>query len=521
MEESGVLPLFTAIARERPERLFARFDGAPITFGVLDRQSNALAAALRQRRMVRGERVAVMLRNSPEALATVLGLAKAGLVWVPVNVQQRGEGLRYILEHCAPSLAIADADLVPVIRASGAEMPGVPLLAHGDAESGATLAPLLAGESDFDEAPADGDDCLAICYTSGTTGNPKGVMLSHAMLRYAGEGVALVTAARDGDTMLMWEPLYHIGGMQMIVLPLLRQVTLAMVDRFSASRFWAQAREYRASHIHYLGGILQILLKQPPGPLDRGHGVRIAWGGGCPKDVWLPFEERFGVQIRECYGMTEASSITTYNNIGRVGTVGRPLPWFDVELRDSEDRLVPQGERGEIVVHANDPSALFPGYFRQPKASIAARRGGALHTGDLGQFDEDGNLIFLGRLSDSVRCHGENVSAWEVERVAATHPAVEDCAMIGVAAEIGEQEIKLFLKPKPGAPLDPATFSHWIGERLARYQNPRYIAIVDEFERTPSQRIMKHRLSRDVDACWDRLRANQTEARHASPRGAA
>jgi crotonobetaine/carnitine-CoA ligase len=289
------------------------------------------------------------------------------------------------------------------------------------------------------------------------------------------------------------------------VLPLIRRLTLAMVDRFSASAFWHQVRAEGATHIHFLGGILQILLKQPPGPLDRSHGARIAWGGGCPKDVWRPFEERFGVQIRECYGMTEASSITTFNDGGPVGTVGKPVPWLTVELRDDAGRLVAGGDRGEIVVRTSRPGAIFPGYFRNAEASARALRDGALWTGDLGVFDPEGNLVFLGRMTDSVRCRGENVSAWEVERVAASHPAVEDCAMIGVAAEIGEQEIKLFVQPKPGAALDLAVLSAWLGERLAPYQNPRYLALVDGFERTPSQRIMKHRLPRTVDDSWDRL----------------
>src|SRR5258708_30254441 len=148
-------------------------------------------------------------------------------------------------------------------------------------------------------------------------------MLSHRMLRYAGEAVALVATAGDGDVFLMWEPLYHIGGMQMVVLPLLREVTLAMVGQFSASRFWQQARDYGATHIHFLGGILQILLKQPPSPLDRSHGARVAWGGGCPKDVLRPFEERFGIVIRQRYGITQASSIPTFND-SAAGCVLRP-----------------------------------------------------------------------------------------------------------------------------------------------------------------------------------------------------
>jgi len=466
------------------------------------------AADLRRRGIMRGDHVAAMLRNSPAAIATILGLARCGAVWVPLNVQQRGPGLKYVLEHCGSRLIIADADLIGTVRDCGAKLEEVAVILHGD--GGEELERLLQRDARFDEVIPRPEDCLAICYTSGTTGNPKGVMLSHAMLRFAGEGVALVSAARENDVFLMWEPLYHIGGMQLLVLPLIRNITLAMVDRFSAGRFWHDARAYGASHIHYLGGILQILLKQPPSALDRAHGVRIAWGGGCPRDVWLPFEERFGVQIRECYGMTEASSITTFNDSGLIGSVGRPVPWFSLELRNERDEPVRAGERGEIVVRARSEGALFAGYFRDPDATAKAIRGGMLYSGDLGTVDDEGNLTFLGRMTDSVRCKGENVSAWEVERVVVEHPSVEDCAIIGVAAEIGEQDIKLFVKPKPGKEIDPPSLSAWLGRRVAPYQNPRYIAIISEFERTPSQRIMKHRLSRETADCWDRLARSST-----------
>ncbi|MFI4987509.1 MAG: AMP-binding protein [Alphaproteobacteria bacterium] len=503
-EREGFLHLLTERVLSGPERLFARYEGAPLSFGALDRMASALAAALRGLGVARGDRVAVMMRNSAAALATLFGLAKAGAAWVPVNVQLRGEGLRYILEHCQPRLVIADAEHLATIRGSGAELGDRPLIGHGD-HAGLRLEALLAGQASFAEMPPDAGDPFAIMYTSGTTGQPKGVIVTHRMLRLAGEAAALVSAVRPGDVLIVWEPLYHIGGAQLLVLPLIRDVVLAMVERFSAGRFWQQVLAEGATHIHFLGGILQILLKQPPGPLDRSHGVRIAWGGGCPKDVWRPFMERFGVEIRECYGMTEACSITTFNDTGVVGAVGKPVPWLAVELRDADGRPTKAGERGEIIVHAKRPGALFPGYFRNPEATAKALRGGALHTGDLGSFDGDGNLIFHGRLTDNVRCRGENVTAWEVEHVAAQHPAVEDCAMIGVAAEVGEEDIKLFVKLKPGLGLAPTELSLWLGERLAPYQNPRYIAFVEDFERTPSQRIMKHRLSRDTRGCWDRL----------------
>jgi len=182
------------------------------------------------------------------------------------------------------------------------------------------------------------------------------------------------------------------------------------------------------------------------------------------------------------------------------------VPWFSVEIEDPAGRVLSAGERGEIVVRERGGGGLFAGYFRNDEATARALRGGALHTGDFGLLDAAGDLVFLGRMSDSVRCRGENVSAWEVERVAAAHPAVEECAMIGVAAEVGEQEIKLFLKPRPGAALDLAALSLWLGERLAPYQNPRFLALVDAFERTPSQRIVKHRLPTGVEGCWDRAK---------------
>lgn len=495
----GFVALLAARARAEPDGIYARFAGAPLTFGDLDRRSASLAAHLHRRGLAPGARVAVMMRNSVAAVATIFALARAGLVWTPVNAQQRGEGLRYQLDHARPVLVIVDADLAPrIAEAAGDAAPE--LLLH--AEGGALEAALEAG-APFDAPEPAPDAPLAIMYTSGTTGRPKGVIVTHRMLRLAAEGVLRVSAARAGDTLFVWEPLYHVGGAQLLPLPLFAGLTLAMVDRFSASRFWEEARAAGASHIHYLGGILQILLKQPPAPLDRAHGVRIAWGGGCPPDVWAPFRDRFGVEIRECYGMTEASSITTCNTTGVVGSVGRALPWFGVQLLDEAGVEVATGARGEITVETSLPGAIFPGYLDNPEATAQALRGGRLHTGDIGSFDVDGNLFFHGRRSDSVRRRGENVSALEVELVAARHEAVEDCAMIGVEAEIGEQEIKLFVKPRAGRAIDPAALSAWLAERLAPYQTPRYIAIVAEFERTASQRIMKHRLSTRRDDCWD------------------
>jgi len=412
---------------------------------------------------------------------------------VPVNPALVGEPLAHVLRTVEPGLILCDAALADGLT----QLPqtqGVPII---------TPAQWHQDACDFDAALPAPEALAAIMFTSGTTGPAKGVMVTHSMLALAAQSVALCADLREEDRLFVWEPFHHIGGAQVILLPLVRSVSLHIVARFSASRFWQQVGDAGCSHIHHLGGIIQILLKQAPTAHDRAHRVRIAWGGGCAREVWRVFEERFGVQIRECYGMTECSSLTTWNSDGTLGSVGWPAPWFEVDVQDAQGRVLGAGQgRGEIVVRARLPGAITPGYYRNGQASQQAIRADGFHTGDLGAWDTEGRLYFHGRMSDSVRCKGENVSAFEVESVALRHPQVRDAAMVGVATDVGEHDIQLFIQPQPDCQPDPAEIWTWMAAQLAPYQRPRYIALVADFPRTASQRIQKHRLVIDPAARW-------------------
>jgi crotonobetaine/carnitine-CoA ligase len=292
----------------------------------------------------------------------------------------------------------------------------------------------------------------------------------------------------------------------LIILPLIRDVTLALTPRFTASGFWDEVRACGATRIHHLGGILQMLLKQPPSPRDRDHGVTIAWGGGCTAEVWAEFSNRFGTRMVEGYGMTEASSLTTINDEDMPGFVGRALPWFDVRILAPDGRECPRGTRGEIVVApiGKGAAALFTGYLNSEEATREALRGGRLHTGDQGEMDAEGRVRFHGRLKETIRVRGENVSAWEVEHVVDQHEAVAACAVIPVKADIGEADIKLFIQLAPDRQLSGAELFDWARLRLAPHQLPRHIAFIPAFERTPSERIIKHTLDNAPTGDWSR-----------------
>jgi crotonobetaine/carnitine-CoA ligase len=431
-----------------------------------------------------------MLPNHPLHVATVFAIRKLGAVWVPINVHLKGASLRFILGHCRPRTIVAD-DAYRDALVSAFEGCNAVILWRDALESA-----LADPTPDAPPQVSHAADLAAIMYTSGTTGVPKGVLVTEKMLLTSARGAAFAADVRDGDVMLMWEAIGHIGGAQILFIPLLHDVKIALLERFSASQFWRQARRYQASQIHYLGGVLQILMKQPSAGDDSDNPVRVAWGGGCTSQIWRAFEKRFGVVIREVYGMTESSSLTTVNTARKVGSVGTPLPYFDVRIDEAT---------GEILVRGRDPGLITDGYFRNPEATKEALPGdGWLHTGDLGAADGDGFFSFRGRIKDSVRHRGENVSAWEVERVVNEHPDVLESALVGVPSEIGEEDLKLFVRLKPDRATDPRDLVRWCESRMAYFAVPRYIAFVDEFEKTASERIKKGALSRSTDDCWDR-----------------
>lgn len=500
----GFVHLLASGAKSHPDRIYASEftrDGLiQHRFVEIAERSARLAAGLAAKGISKGDRVALMLDTHSDYLCMVLGLAQLGAIWVPVGTKLMPANLEYIFREASVQMIIAEAALANVLDET--EL-GLATVILRNPETG------LAAEIDAEPLPVAEvapSDLLMISFTSGTTGKPKSVPVTHAMMRFASQAATLAAKAGKGDVLYVWEPFHHIGGAQLIILPLFNEASLALTSRFSASRFWDQCRQAGATRIHHLGGILQMLLKQPAKPDDRDHPVKLAWGGGCTADVWAAFAERFGVEITECYGMTECSSLTTLNDENMPGYIGRPMPWFQVDILRPDGSVCETDEKGEIVVTpiGKGKAALFAGYMNSAEATAEALRDGRMFTGDQGSKDAEGRIRFFGRLKDTIRVRGENVSSWEVEHIAEKHEQVAAAAVIGVTAEIGEADIKLFVQPLKGVEIDVAALAAWIDSKLAPHQQPRHIAVVEEFPRTPSMRIMKHLLDKTPAGNWTR-----------------
>ncbi|MDR5879712.1 AMP-binding protein [Caballeronia sp. LZ032] len=498
-DELDCVPLLAAGLRRDPARIVADFDGHAITCGDVMRRVVQLQRWFAQEGLVPGDRVAVMLGNSAEHVHLIYALVLSGLVWVPVNTKLRAAGLEYLLRHAEPKRFIIEDDFDAVTaNLDCGESQRVRLPAFDPRDDTTAFTTPVIGIH----------DPLCVIYTSGTTGAPKGVVFTQRMMRIASEAALRVADVREGDRLFLWEPLCHIGGAQMLLLPFLETITLHAVPRFSASQFWSQVERAGATQLHYLGGVLDILMQLPLDAQPSAHTLRVAWGAGVSAAAWEPIQDRLKVRLRECYGMTECSSFATANATGKPGSIGRALPWIEIELLDEQAQPVKEGEAGEIVLSSKVEGTFLPSYLKNPEATASALRNGKLHTGDRARRDADGDLYFIGRQTDSMRVRGENVSAWEIERIFAAHPAVRLSAAIGVASPIGEQDILLNVQFKD-APVEWESMHAWARERLASFQLPRYYRAVEGFELTASERIKKHLLPRSTDDAWDRLEKAQ------------
>ena len=529
--ESTIGRVLEGVAAADPGKTFVEIGGAAYSYGDFRDGVLRTAAMFRELGVGRGDRVCLLMPNCIEYLYCWFGLSELGAISVPINTAYRRDETAYILNDAGAVALVADSSLADVAGAAADLAPGIRHRIVRGPEPDDNDAP-AAGWTPFRDAFAAAspgvapsevtpDDVSMLVYTSGTTGNPKGVMVTHRMYVAAGQGFAHWTQATPDDRFFTCLPFYHANIQYYSTMGALAAgATLVIVDRFSASRFWGQVREARATVVNFIGMMMPVLAKNPPLPDDADNTVRLFYGSPSFSPEFLAeFQARFATDIIVGFGMTE-TCYGTIEGIGeprRAGSSGRPRQHPDprfgntVRIADAETGL-PVGTNvvGEITI--KNP-AVMPGYWRNDEQNRETLRDGWLYTGDLGRLDDDGFLYFVDRKKDIIRRRGENISSQEVENVIKSNPSVLDCAVLAVPSELGEDEVKAYVTPRPGAEVDPEEVARWCAENLAYFKVPRYWEVRPELPRTPSLRVRKDVLRQERDdliaGCYDREAAGR------------
>lgn len=505
-----------------PDKLFIDFVNLQITYKEFGRLVAKTAGMFRRLGIEKGDRVCLFLPNCPEFLYCWFGLAMIGAISVPINTAYKKDETAVILNDATPGILIAHSSLIDVAKEAVKLSPSVKKKLVVEVTNNEKDHSLIEGWNRFSELLTKAEEfsdlvdvlpsnvCMLV-YTSGTTGIPKGVTITHQMYVAAGQGFAYWTQANEKDRFFTCLPYFHANPQYYSTMgAIVAGATLIVRERFSASKFWQQVRESNATIVNFIGMMLPVLAKQPTSPKDRDHQVRLLYGSPSFSSHFLDsMEERFNVKIIVGFGMTETcyGTIEVIGEVRREGSSGRPRQHpntkfiNDVKIVNENGQILPANTTGEIVI--TNP-ATTSGYWENETQTKLTLRKGYLHTGDLGSMDEEGYLYFVDRKKDIIRRRGENISSQEVENVMKQHPKVLDCAMIAVPSDVGEDDIKAYIALRPRSKVDPEELIYWCAERLAYFKVPRYIVIRASLPKTPSLRVRKDllRLEKHED-CFD------------------
>jgi len=467
--EPTLVSLLEHAEEQWPSRPAWTFDpgGGPaetLSFAEVGRRSAAYAQALRERGVAAGDRVAVMLDNQAEFPLVWLALMRLGAAIVPLNVRYRSADAGHVVSDSGAVLAVTSPAYADLVRAV----------------ADVVLVDDLVPTGEWLQGPVDPAAPVNVQYTSGTTGHPKGCVLTH---RY---WTTLGTSMLDefpyvvaDDVMLTAQPFFYLDPQWNVVTALMSGAHLVLLDGFHPSTFWAKVREHQVTYFYCLAAMPTLLLKMPTDPADRDHRVRAVQCSAIPPALHAELEERWGVPWFEAFGMTETGadirvSPDDHDELVGSGCLGRPAAHREVRIDDT----------GQLWLRG---PGMMDGYLGHPDPFVD----GWFPTGDLARLDDRGRVYLAGRLKDMIRRSGENIAAREVEDVLLAHPAVRLAAVVGVPDEIRGEEVKVYVVA-PGA--TAPELAEWCAERLAGFKVPSLWEFRDDLPLTASHRVEKAKL---------------------------
>ena len=486
------------------------------TYGDLARAAGQVANALMRAGVKKGDRIALLLNNCPEFLFVVFAASEVGAVFVPINTSFSADEAHYILHHSESSLLITQQSFLPLIEGIRDRCPRlkqvISVLKSNELQVIEWNEFLHGADDDLPDISIGSEDLASVTYTSGTTDRPKGVMLHQYAYAFAPAKRAEALGWNAKDRVYVLMPLFHVNALCHMVIGMMSVGgSVVLREKFSASRFWDEVRGYNVTTSSIMRTIPNILMSLAEKPDDAQNPLRLVVAL-LPPERHIYFEERFGLIAVPSYSLTEdiLSVIGPLDKTRRkLGSCGLPNAPEVHNLRivnDSGADCRP-GELGEI---AKQSPAVMKGYFKNPGATAEALRDGWLYTGDLGYLDDDGFLYFVDRKKDMIKRADENISAEEVERVLNAHPAIAECAVVGVPDSIRQEEVKacvVLKKPATPQTVPPPELWDFCSKRLAPFKVPRYIEYRATLPKTSTEKIQKAQLrAEDPSApCFDRL----------------
>ncbi len=531
-EQHTINVLLDRRLEDDPDGEYLDVCGTKLTAATVGSTANRLGNALRELGITKGERVATLVDNSPEALLAWWGAVRVGAVCVPINTAYKGYYLRHQLQDSGSRVLVVERDLVERAARVAGEVEGlehVVVVDPADVGDVGTDLPAMPGArvhrwTDLLEAPADapGVDCRpsdlgTFIYTGGTTGPSKGCMLSHNYHAALARQIGFCWRRTPDDVVWTPLPLFHFNALTTAVLgALLFGGRSAIYRRFSVSAFWPEMNRVGATITSSLGTMAYLLahdVDRPEMPRSGGpeanRTLRLLAAVPLPVEVDSVLRERFGIQtFSGAYGVTEASLVSwqppgTANRPNAAGVVNDE--YFDTRIFDDDDREVPRGVDGEIVLRPKRPHVMFEGYWGRPEATVETSRNWWYHTGDMGRVDDDGYLYFVDRKADYLRRRGENISSFEIERVLMSHGGLADVAVHAVRSELTEDDLKVTAIVKEDSAITEEELFRWCLDELPYFALPRYIEFRELLPRSPVGRVLKRELRSEgvTETTWD------------------
>jgi acyl-CoA synthetase (AMP-forming)/AMP-acid ligase II len=487
-------------ATRTPEKAITVFEGETLTYGEMAERSARLAGGLRAQGVGPGDVVGLLSYNCPELLEVIFAANHLGAIAMPINWRLAAAEVRYLLEHSGAKALVCDASLAERADEATQDLELVRGCVDDDPPAGWTALGALRGVAHAGAHVPCGEDAVhRLMYTSGTTGRPKGVMLTHGNLAWKNLAHLVEFGFTGDDVGLACGPLYHVGALDLTTTTLVAAGATVLVHRqFDAAAVVDELERSRVTTVWLAPAMVNAIMALPD--LDRRDlsSLRVIINGG--EKMPIPLIERIertfpSAWFADAYGLTETVSGDTFLDRGslvtKLGSVGRPCLHLELDVWDEAGRSVPPGERGEIVLRG---PKVFAGYWRDPDATAAAFAGGWFHTGDIGVRDDEGYLWVVDRLKDMIVSGGENIAGSEVERVLYEHAAVLEAAVVARPDDRWGEVPVAFVVLRDGVSATAEELVAHCEGQLARFKVPKAVTFLDALPRNPSGKVLKREL---------------------------